>query len=235
MFNEWFGLLFVLINFFLVLAMYRLFGKTGLFAWIGISTILANLQVVKTIEIFGLTATLGNAMYGTAFLVTDILNEKYGRKEAQKAVWLGFFTLLTMTVIMQMALLFNPHPDDFAQESLATIFGLIPRIALGSLAAYLISQFADVYIFSYLKNKFPKDSQFWIRNNGSTMISQLLDTLVFTSIAFLGEFPFEIWVEIFLTTYILKWIVSILDTPFGYIAKRFTFVEDKGIVNEKRV
>ncbi|MCP3738855.1 queuosine precursor transporter [Rossellomorea sp. BNER] len=235
MFNEWFGLLFVLINFILVLAMYRLFGKTGLFAWIGISTILANLQVIKTIEIFGLTATLGNAMYGTAFLVTDILNEKYGRKEAQKAVWLGFFTLLTMTIIMQMTLLFKPHPDDFAQQSLATIFGIIPRIALGSLAAYLVSQFADVYIFSYLKNKFPKDSQFWIRNNGSTMISQLLDTLVFTSIAFLGEFPPEVWIEIFLTTYILKWIVSILDTPFGYIAKRFTFDEDKGIVNEKRV
>jgi queuosine precursor transporter len=235
MFNEWFGLLFVLINFILVLAMYRLFGKTGLFAWIGISTILANLQVIKTIEIFGLTATLGNAMYGTAFLVTDILNEKYGRKEAQKAVLLGFFTLLTMTIIMQMALLFKPHPDDFAQQSLATIFGIIPRIALGSLAAYLVSQFADVYIFSYLKNKFPKDSQFWIRNNGSTMISQLLDTLVFTSISFLGEFPPEVWIEIFLTTYILKWIVSILDTPFGYIAKRFTFDEDKGIVNEKRV
>ncbi len=221
MFNEWFGLLFVLINFILVLIMYRLFGRNGLFAWIGISTILANLQVIKTIEIFGLTATLGNAMYGTAFLVTDILNEKYGKKDAQKAVWLGFFSLLIMTIIMQLALLFQPHPDDIAQESLATIFGFIPRIALGSLAAYLVSQFTDVYIFTYLKKKFPKDSQFWIRNNGSTMISQLLDTLVFTSIAFIGQFPFDIWIEIFLTTYILKWIVSLLDTPFGYIAKRF--------------
>ncbi|MFD2680610.1 queuosine precursor transporter [Bacillus seohaeanensis] len=221
MFNEWFGLLFVLINFILVLIMYRLFGRNGLFAWIGISTILANLQVIKTIEIFGLTATLGNAMYGTAFLVTDILNEKYGKKDAQKAVWLGFFSLLIMTIIMQLALLFQPHPDDIAQESLATIFGFIPRIALGSLAAYLVSQFTDVYIFTYLKKKFPKDSQFWIRNNGSTMISQLLDTLVFTSIAFIGQFPFSIWIEIFLTTYILKWIVSLLDTPFGYIAKRF--------------
>jgi queuosine precursor transporter len=221
MFNEWFGLLFVLINFILVLIMYRLFGRNGLFAWIGISTILANLQVIKTIEIFGMTATLGNAMYGTAFLVTDILNEKYGKKDAQKAVWLGFFSLLIMTIIMQLALLFQPHPDDIAQESLATIFGFIPRIALGSLAAYLVSQFTDVYIFTYLKKKFPKDSQFWIRNNGSTMISQLLDTLVFTSIAFIGQFPFSIWIEIFLTTYILKWIVSLLDTPFGYIAKRF--------------
>lgn len=198
-----------------------MFGRTGLFVWIGISTILANLQVVKTIEIFGLTATLGNAMYGTAFLVTDILNEKYGKKDAQKAVWLGFFTLIVMTIIMQLALLFQPHPDDFAQESLATIFGIIPRIALGSLAAYLVSQFTDVYIFTYLKKKFPTDGQFWIRNNGSTMVSQLLDTLVFTSIAFLGEYPMHVWFEIFVTTYLLKWVISLMDTPFGYIAKRF--------------
>ncbi|WP_335869645.1 queuosine precursor transporter [Bacillus sp. 2205SS5-2] len=221
MYNEWFGILFVLVNFALVLLMYRIFGKTGLFVWIGISTILANIQVVKTIEIFGLTATLGNTMYGTVFLVTDILNERYGKKEAQKAVWLGFFTLVAMTVIMQMSIIFQPHPNDIAQESLETIFGLLPRIALGSLAAYLVSQHSDVYLFTLLKKKFPKDSQFWIRNNGSTMISQLLDTLVFTSVAFLGAFPMEIWIEIFITTYILKWIVSLLDTPFGYIARRF--------------
>ncbi|MDM5229481.1 queuosine precursor transporter [Cytobacillus sp. NJ13] len=221
MFNEWFGLFFAIINFTLVLAMYRMFGKTGLFVWIGFSTVMANLQVVKTIEMFGLTATLGNAMYGTAFLVTDILNEKYGKEEAKKAVWLGFFTLLSMTLIMQMVLLFKPHETDFAQEPLSTLFSILPRIAAGSLAAYLVSQFTDVYIFTYLKKKFPKDCQFWIRNNGSTMISQLLDTLVFTSIAFLGVFPKEEWIQIFITTYLLKFIVAILDTPFGYIAKRF--------------
>lgn len=221
MFNEWFGLLFAIINFILVLAMYRLFGKTGLFVWIGFSTVMANLQVVKTIEMFGLTATLGNAMYGTAFLVTDILNEKYGKEEAKKAVWLGFFTLLSMTLIMQMVLMFKPHETDFAQESLSTLFSVLPRIAAGSLAAYLVSQFTDVYIFTYLKKKFPKDGQFWIRNNGSTMISQLSDTLVFTSIAFLGVFPLEEWIQIFITTYLLKFIVAVLDTPFGYIAKRF--------------
>ncbi|MBT2690100.1 queuosine precursor transporter [Bacillus sp. ISL-47] len=221
MFNEWFGLFFALVNFILVLVMYRLFGKTGLFVWIGFSTVIANLQVVKTVEMFGLTATLGNAMYGTAFLVTDILNEKYGKDEAKKAVWLGFFTLLAMTLIMQMVLLFKPHETDFAQEALSTIFSILPRIAAGSLAAYLVSQLTDVYIFTYLKKKFPKENQFWIRNNGSTMLSQLLDTLIFTSIAFLGVFPMDDWIQIFFTTYILKFLIALLDTPFGYIAKRF--------------
>ncbi|UAC47010.1 queuosine precursor transporter [Bacillus aquiflavi] len=221
MFNEWFGLIFVIINFCFVLMFYRLFGKTGLFVWIGISTVLANLQVVKMIEIFGLTATLGNTMYGTAFLVTDILNERYGKQDAKKAVWLVFLTLLSMTVIMQLFLLFKPHEIDFAQDALSTIFHLLPRIALGSLCAYLVSQFADVYLFNLIRKRFPKDHQFWIRNNGSTMVSQLLDTLIFTSIAFIGVVPFNEWTQIFITTYLLKWIVALLDTPFGYIAKKF--------------
>ncbi|GAA2704740.1 hypothetical protein GCM10009865_17290 [Aeromicrobium ponti] len=117
--------------------------------------------------------------------------------------------------------MFKPHETDFAHEALSTIFSFLPRIAAGSLAAYLVSQMTDVYIFTYLKKKFPKENQFWIRNNGSTMISQLLDTLIFTSIAFLGVFPMEDWIQIFFTTYVLKFFIAVLDTPFGYLAKRF--------------
>ncbi|MCM3596861.1 queuosine precursor transporter [Metabacillus idriensis] len=218
--NEMLWLGFALINFIIVLLFYKLFGKSGLFVWIGFSTVVANLQVVKTIEIFGLTATMGNIMYGTAFLVTDILNEKYGEKEAKKAVWLGFATLISLTVIMQGVLMFKPDETDFAQGALETIFGLIPRIALGSLAAFIISQYADVAIYSYIRKKFPSDRLLWVRNNGSTMISQLIDTLIFTSIAFLGVYPFSVWVQIFITTYLIKFVVAIIDTPFAYLAKK---------------
>ncbi|AQQ53543.1 queuosine precursor transporter [Planococcus lenghuensis] len=227
MFNEFWGLGFALLNFLLLLTMYKIFGRSGLFAWVAISTILANIQVTKTIEIIGLTATLGNSLYASTFLATDILNEKYGRKDAQKAVWLGFSSLLVMLVAMQFAIKFEPAESDFAQESLATIFGLIPRIAIGSMAAYLVSQLLDVHIFALLRKLFPKDSQFWIRNNGSTMVSQLLDTLVFTLIAFYGTFPFDVWIQIFVSTYVLKFIVAALDTPFGYFAKKIKPIDEK--------
>ncbi|WP_238323303.1 queuosine precursor transporter [Planococcus antarcticus] len=200
MFNEFWGLGFALFNFVLLLIMYKFFGKTGLFAWVAISTVLANIQVTKTIEIIGLTATLGNSLYASTFLATDILNEKYGKKEAKKAVWLGFSSLLIMVLVMQFGIKFIPAESDFAQGSLETIFGLIPQIAIGSMVAYLISQHLDVVIFSALRRMFPKDSQFWIRNNGSTLISQLLDTLIFTSIAFWGVFPFDVWLQIFIST-----------------------------------
>lgn len=227
MFNEVLGIGFAILNMIFVLLMYKFFGRTGLFVWVGFATVLANIQVVKLIEIFGLTATLGNAVYGSIFLVTDILNEKYGKKEAKKAVWLGFSSLIMMTIIMQVVLQFEPAPDDFAQESLTTIFGLIPRIALGSMIAYIISQYTDVLIFSFLRKLFPSDGAFWIRNNGSTMLSQLLDTLIFTAIAFLGVYPTDVWISIFISTYVLKFLVSIVGTPFGYLAKRITPVDEK--------
>ncbi|WP_284140096.1 queuosine precursor transporter [Virgibacillus sp. LDC-1] len=217
--NELIWILFALINFSLLLFFYKMFGKVGLFVWIGMSTVLANIQVLKTIEMFGMTATLGNIIYGTAYLATDILNEKYGKEEAKKAVWLGFSTLITMTVIMQIVLVFEPGADDFAHDSLSVLFGLIPRIAAGSLAAYIISQYTDVWIYDKVRKLLSSDQFLWVRNNASTGISQLIDTAVFCTIAFYGEYPTSIWVEIFITTYVIKFIVAIMDTPFMYAAK----------------
>src|SRR5690606_17115674 len=207
--------------------MYKFFGKTGLFAWVAISTVLANIQVTKTIEIIGLTATLGNSLYASTFLATDILNEKYGKKEAKKAVWLGFSSLLIMVSVMQLGIKFIPDESDIANEALQTIFGLVPQIAIASMIAYLTSQHLDVLIFTALRKVFPKDSQFWIRNNGSTLISQLLDTLIFTSIAFYGVFPFDVSIQICISMYILKFIVSVLATSFGYSAKAITPIDEK--------
>ncbi|MFT9849530.1 queuosine precursor transporter [Aneurinibacillus sp. REN35] len=221
MYNFYFGMLFVLVNFLLFLICYRFFGKFGLYAWVGVATVLANIQVVKTIEMFGLVMTLGNTMYGTIYLVSDLLNEKYGERDAKKAVWFGFFTLVMTTIIMQMALLFQPHAEDIAQKSMDTLFGLMPRLALGSLAAYFISQFLDVKIYTFLKKKFPKPNQLWIRNNGSTIISQLVDSLVFCTIAFAGVHSADVWLDIFITTYLIKFVISILSTPALYAARSF--------------
>ncbi|CAH0118177.1 MULTISPECIES: queuosine precursor transporter [unclassified Paenibacillus] len=223
MFNFIWGVGFVVVNFALFLACYRLFGKQGLYAWVGFATVIANIQVAKTIEMFGIVMTLGNTMYGTIYMTSDLLNEKYGEKDAKKAVWFGFFTLIATTIIMQMALVFVPQETDIAQSSLQTIFGLMPRLAIGSLAAYFCSQFLDVRIYSFLKKVTPKRNQLWIRNNGSTLISQLVDSLIFCAIAFAGLYTLDVWLEILITTYVAKSVVSIASTPALYIARSFTF------------
>lgn len=228
--NEILWLIFALVNFSLIALSYKLFGKTGLFAWIAMGTILANIQVTKTIDFnfFGihLVATLGNIMYGTLFLVTDSLGEKYSLKDARKAVYIGFFSLLATVIIMQFSIWFIPNIDDFANDSIVTIFSLLPRIALASLSAYIVSQLFDVYMFQKIKSKYPEDKFLWIRNNGSTLLSQLIDTTIFVPIAFIGKFEFDIVVSIFITTYFIKIIVAALDTPFIYLIKKIKPLQD---------
>ncbi|MNO26956.1 hypothetical protein D3C76_168170 [compost metagenome] len=233
MFNIGWGIFYVLINFCCFLICYKWFGKKGLYAWIGVATVIANIQVVKTIEMFGIVMTLGNTMYVSLYLTSDLLNEKFGRQEAKKAVWFGFFTLIMTTVLMQMVLLFEPQEADIAQSSLQTIFGLMPRLALGSLTAYFVSQFLDVRLYAWIRAFFPKRNQLWIRNNGSTMISSFVDTLIFCSIAFIGEYSFNIWLEILFTTYIIKFVLTAVGTPFLYIARNFHHKEDEGVLEMK--
>ncbi len=222
--NEILWLVMLLANFFLIILAYKLFGKWGLIMWIPISVIIANIQVIQTVELFGLVATLGNIVYASSFLVTDILSENYGKKEANKAVWIGFFSLIAMTLLMNLALAFRPLAgDEFANtahSATSTIFSLMPRIAVASLAAYFLSQRHDVWAFHFWRKQFPKENQLWLRNNLSTMASQLIDSVVFVLIAFLGVFETTVLSEIFITTYLLKFVVAAADTPFVYWGKR---------------
>jgi uncharacterized integral membrane protein (TIGR00697 family) len=219
MINEllWIGLLFT--SFLIVILAYKLFGKTGLYIWTAAAVILANIQVMKTIEVFGLVTALGNVIYSSLFLVTDIINENHSKKEAQKAVWIGFFVLISTTILMQVTIQFIPHESDFLSEHITAIFSLLPRIAFASLVAYLISQNHDVWFFAKMKKKYEK-KHLWLRNNLSTISSQLLDNTVFTLIAFIGVFSWSIIGQIFLTSMILKIIVAAFDTPFIYWARK---------------
>lgn len=224
MINEllWIGSL--IISFFIVILAYRLFGKTGLYIWTAAAVILANIQVMKTVQVFGLVTALGNVIYASLFLVTDILNENHSKKDAQKAVWIGFFVLIAATILMQMTLQFVPHESDFLSEHISAIFSFLPRIAFASLVAYIISQNHDVWFFAKLKKKHKK-KRLWLRNNLSTITSQLLDNVIFTLIAFGGVFPWSIVGQIFLTSMILKVIVAVSDTPFIYWAKKIKKVK----------
>ena len=219
MINEllWIGLL--LVSFSSVIIAYKLFGKTGLYVWTALAVILANIQVMKTIQIFGLVTALGNVIYSSLFLVTDILNENHSKKDAQKAVWIGFFVLIITTIIMQISIQFIPDESDFLSEHIVAIFSVLPRIAFASLLAYLISQSHDVWFFAKLKKKHNK-KYLWLRNNLSTITSQLVDNTIFTLIAFIGVFAWDVIIQIFLTSFILKVIVAACDTPFVYLSRK---------------
>ena len=218
MINEilWIGS--IIVCFVMVILAYRLFGKTGLFIWMSIGVILANIAVMKTVKVFGMVTALGNVIYSSLFLTTDILNENYSKKEAQKAVWIGFFVLISVTILMQITINFIPDESDFLSEHLTAIFNFLPRITLASLTAYLISQTFDVFIFANLKKRH-KRKYLWLRNNFSTSLSQFMDTIIFTLIAFVGVFSWIIILQIFITSMIMKIVISFCDTPFIYWAR----------------
>lgn len=214
--NELLFFITILANFAMVLVFFRFFKEKGIMAWVAIATVIANIECLKCCNILGLAVTLGNVIYGSMFLCTDILSEMYGRKTAQRAVFLGFFALVASTVMMQLALLFSPNEIDFASPHFEALFGLAPRICASSLVCFLLSNTLDTYLYDfYQKRNLPV----WVRNNGSTFISQLIDSTAFTFLAFWGVFPLQGLFELVITTYAMKAIIAALDTPFLYLAK----------------
>lgn len=225
----------LLVNFLCIIFIYKKIGKLGLFIWVPISTILANLQVMLLVNLFGLETTLGNIMYAGGFLVTDILSENYGEKEAKTAVKIGFFTMIVMAVIMRIAVEFVPSEVQGGVENfkaLRGIFTFMPRILAASLLAYAVSQNHDVWAYKFWRDKFPAKKHIWIRNNMSTLVSQLIDNTIFTMVAFLGVYPMEVIAQIFIVTYIMKVIVATMDTPFVYIA---SYLKEKEKIEEEVV
>jgi len=218
-FNNLLWGVFVLTALSLTVLVFRFFGRAGLYALVVAGVIVANIQVTKTVILFGLTATLGNAVYGCLFLATDILSELYGEREARKCVWLGFLAMGLTVVWMQFALRLIPGPEDFAHDALVTVFGVMPRVAAGSLVAYLVSQHHDVSAFMFWRRR-TGGRLLWLRNCASTMVSQAIDSLLFCTIGLWGLFEPSTWLEILGTTYLLKWVVAVLDTPFMYLATR---------------
>lgn len=207
-----------------VLLSFILFGKSGLVVWTVVATITANIEVLILIESFGIEQTLGNILFASTFLVTDILAEIYGKDEARKAVHIGIFTSIAFIIISQSWFLYTPSPNDTFIEPILTIFNNTPRLMFASIFVYIIVQRFDVWLYHYIWDKTTKhtnnkDSKLWIRNNLSTLVSQLFNTVLFTFIAFYNVYDTDIILSIIIATYIIFCVTSLLDTPFVYLAR----------------
>ena len=128
-----------------VVLFYRFFGKGGLLAFNVLATILANIEVLLLVRAFGTEMTLGNVMFASTFLITDILSENHTRKDANRAVIISTLCSVMFVVISQMWLLYTPSENDWASGAFHTIFSSTPRIVCASLVVYLISQLTDLW------------------------------------------------------------------------------------------
>lgn len=207
------------------LIMYRIFGKTGLYCCTAIATITANIEVLLMVDAFGMEQTLGNILFASTFLVTDILSETAGKEAAQRAVNIGIATSISFILISQSWLLYQPAGSDWARESFETIFSNTPRLMIVSFVVYAICQRFDVWAYhkwwNFTKKKCGDFQRFlWLRNNASTMVSQLLNTVLYSFGAFWGMYSVETMISICLSSYVIFIVTSLADTPAIYLARR---------------
>ncbi|MBE6805674.1 MAG: VUT family protein [Ruminococcaceae bacterium] len=216
-----------------VLIAYRIFGKTGLYVMTALCTVLANIEVLMIINGFGMEQTLGNVMFASTYLITDILSENEGKKCASRAVWLGVLSSLVMLAFSQYWLLYTPAASDWASEHIRAIFSTTPRLLLASFLAYIISQRFDVWLYHKLWDATTKKTGdrvrfLWLRNNAATLISQVLNTVIFTTVAFAGWYDTKTLISIMFSTYVIYIFTSLLDTPAIYVARK---LKQKGKIN----
>lgn len=212
------GIISIIATFSIVVCMEKMFKKEGLYVWISIATITANILVCKSIDILGLTASLGNVMFASIFLATDILSEKYDVKDSRKAVMLAIVSQIIFILATTLAVSYIPSETDLSNESMRTLFSINARVSISSIVMFGASNMLDIYLFEKLKKKFPK--QLWLRNNVSTIISNCLENYFFVFFAFVGIYDYSTILSIATTTSILEIIIAICDTPFMYIAKK---------------
>lgn len=208
-----------------LIGFFRIFGKLGLYTWTAICTIAANIEVLILVHAFGVDATLGNVIFASSFLATDIMSELFGKKEASRCVLIGITSNITFIIISQTWFLYVPAESDTMATPIRTVFANTPRVMLASLATYVICEIYDVWayhaIWSWTEKKYSNRRAFlWLRNNGSTLVSQLINVISFNLLAFAGVFPKEVMLQVLVFGYVIFIVTSLADTPFVYLARK---------------
>ena len=169
------------------------------------------------------SATLGNVLFASNFLATDILTENYGYKEAKKGVRFGIISVIIFMIVTQVALLFVPNAEDIAQSSFETLFSFVPRISIATVAMFAVSNLVDIRLYEWLRKK-SNGKKMWLRNNICTIICNGGENFLFYIIAFLGVIDIGTILTIALSATIIETLIALCDTPFLYISKK---IKDK--------
>ena len=177
------------------------------------SLTIASVLASKIIHIFGLYVPAGVLAYAITFICTDVISEIWGKNRARSTVLGGFIALIVVLILIQLGLNWPRAPFWNQEAAFQSILGSTTRIIVASFVAYLVSQLHDVWAFHFWK-KLTKDRHLWLRNNFSTAVSQLIDSILFISIAFYGSMPI---LPLIIGQWIIKFAIAAVDTPVVYL------------------
>ncbi|MHB9147622.1 MAG: queuosine precursor transporter [Candidatus Amoebophilus sp.] len=201
------------------------------------SLILTNIIAGKYFTFLGLPLSCSTLVYPFTFVVTDIVSEVYGIYRARLLVLAGFIVSIVVTMLVWIANQLPIAPTSpIDATTFSQLFGLFPGVVLGSMIGYLTAQFIDVQIFEYLRT-ITKNKHLWLRNNLSTLTSQLIDTVIVVTIAWViwpmidgssvtQPIGWQVWTKIVVGQYLFKGLLALLDTPIVYIS---TYLIEKWI------
>ena len=197
------------------------------------NAVTAELIGGKLINIGGYTLSMGILPWPVVFIVTDLINEYFGRDGVKKLTLLTTLLISYVFVLLYFSLKIKASPISPIQDhEYETVFKQGNAIIVGSVIAFIVSQLLDAAIFSKLKEK-TGDKHIWLRATGSTVISQLIDSFIVLGIAFYlpGRINLEQFFSIGTTNYSIKLIIAIVLTPFIYLAH---YIIKKYLANEKK-
>jgi queuosine precursor transporter len=207
---------------FLALAVPMIAARFG-YAFVNAATIFLVMTTTiitgHIISLFGYASSVGTVLFAAIFLSTDIISELYGHKKAYQTVVMAFIANILLVSIGFLVTQIAPFAANPVSDAIVVLFTFIPRLVFGGLIAFGVSQTIDVYLFALYK-KYTHGRHLWLRNIGSTVISQAVDTALVVTIAFYGVLPNLL--QLFFTVYIIKVIVALLDTPFCYLARHLS-------------
>ena len=185
------------------------------------SLIIANVLVFKVWSFFGIKLIAGIIPYPVTFLATDLISEIYGKRRASLVVWSGFVASLWVLAVILLAgaapaAEIGSRTAGETDVLFAAVFGMSARAIFASMVAYLFAQLVDVHLFHFWRN-LTKGKHLWLRNNGSTLISQLVDTVLVVTILFAGSIGGKELFSLIAGSYLFKLLIALADTPLFYL------------------
>ena len=195
---------------------FKLSILTGIFV---AGLLAANLLGSKITILFGISVSVGIFAYPLTFLITDAIGEVYGKQKAKQVVWSALIAQILVLILTYISVKMPAAGRYAFNEEYVTVFNGSIRMIIASLIAFTVSQTYDIWAFDWWKKK-TQGKYLWLRNNASTMISQIIDTLLFMFIAFYGisdKFTVGFILELSLSFWLFKIAFAIIDTPFAYL------------------
>ena len=181
------------------------------------SILISNITSTKLFSIGSIVLPSSALLFPITYIVGDIIAEVYGYQKAKFVIILGFICNAFMVLFFALTIILPPAATWLNQEAYAVILGTTPRMFIASLTAFLIGSLSNAYVMQFIK-KITHGKKLWMRTIGSTVVGELLDTLIFVLIGFTGSIPFNVIFTMILSQFIWKVSYEIIATPFTYIA-----------------